>query len=361
MAYTYLSPFSGFNAWSNYNTPEENKGFNYTMDPYYNVAGDQQRWDLAQTGANSETNRARVWRWTLDNLRAQGLDPGKADQAMVNQYYLNNIGRLRQDYQANGFDWNRSGFSGYDKFLQTDPANMPGGPRPTDPAGNPIDPSTVGEKKPNTSPPVKNPGLPTPNPALAGQPGVNGGLSGAGAAELSGDPHLAYLWMMRQLGFDPTAPSRFGSFLQKRFEPLLSARLAASQVQGGGDKGTTYLGSIGDVINSFGGGLFQQGGDFFGEQRDIANQALGNQGTASFLGGIQEQSQVEQYLNQLATLKYAGANPMIQQSIADTLQRGQDLYDQSAFDQMNSGKGAGDPYLTWLRNNPLYNKYLGVR
>jgi hypothetical protein len=213
MAYTYLSPFSGFNAWSNYNTPEENKGFNYTMDPYYNVAGDQQRWDLAQTGANSETNRARVWRWTLDNLRAQGLDPGKASQAMVNQYYLNNIGRLRQDYQANGFDWNRSGFSGYDKFLQTDPANMPGGPRPTDP-------STVGKKGPNTSPPVKNPGLPTPNPGLAGQPGVNGGLSAAGSDILNGDPHLAYLYMMRQLGFDPTAPSASGSYMKKRFEPV---------------------------------------------------------------------------------------------------------------------------------------------
>jgi hypothetical protein len=71
---------------------------------------------------------------------------------------------------------------------------------------------------------------------------------------------------------------------------------------------------------------------------------------------------VEQYLNQLATLKYAGANPMIQQSIADTLQRGQEQYDYNRpFDQMNGGKSLGDPYLEWLRRNPAYNRYLGVR
>jgi hypothetical protein len=281
MAYTYLSPFSGFNAWANYNTPEENKGFNYTMDPFYNVAGDQQRWDLAQTGANSETNRARVWRWTLDNLRAQGLDPGKAPQATVNQYYLNNIGRLRQDYQANGFDWNRSGFSGYDKFLQTDPSKMPGGPRPTDPAGNPIDPSTIGNKGPNTSPPVKNPGLPTPNP------GVNGGYNAALADQLNSNPDYAFRYMLRQLGFDPNAPSRF-------------------------------------------------------------------------VGNVGEQSAVEQYLNQLATLKYAGSNPMIQQSIADTIQRGQQQYEDFTTEQLTSGQSLGDPYLEWLRRNPAYNRYLGV-
>jgi hypothetical protein len=355
MAYTYLSPFSGFNAWSNYNTPEENKGFNYTMDPYYNVAGDQQRWDLAQTGANSETNRARVWRWTLDNLRAQGLDPGKAPQATVNQYYLNNIGRLRQDYQANGFDWNRSGFSGYDKFLQTDPANMPGGPRPTDPNGNPIDPSNVGKKGPNTSPPVKNPGLPTPNP------GVNGGYNAALADQLNSNPDYAFRYMLRQLGFDPNAPSRFGDYMKKRFQPLLSADLAARGLSDtGGPGGAQAMQTIANDVAGFGRRLFAGGGDFFGQERDLANNAMGNQNALDFLGNVGEQSAVEQYLNQLATLKYAGSNPMIQQSIADTIQRGQQQYEDFTTEQLTSGQSLGDPYLEWLRRNPAYNRYLGV-
>jgi hypothetical protein len=254
MAYTYLSPFSGFNAWANYNTPEENKGFNYTMDPFYNVAGDQQRWDLAQTGANSETNRARVWRWTLDNLRAQGLDPGKAPQATVNQYYLNNIGRLRQDYQANGFDWNRSGFSGYDKFLQTDPSKMPGGPRPTDPAGNPIDPSTIGNKGPNTSPPVKNPGLPTPNP------GVNGGYNAALADQLNSNPDYAFRYMLSANWASTPTPLALRGLHEEAFPAhCLSADLAARRIERtGGPGGAQAMQTIANDVASIWRRLFQR-------------------------------------------------------------------------------------------------------
>jgi hypothetical protein len=384
MAYTYNLPFSGFNPWATSASPAENPGYNYTMDPYYSAGQDQQKWDLAQTGPQSENNRARVWRWTLDQLRAQGYDPGKAPSNKVQQAYLGNIGRLRQDYANNGFDWNRSGFSGYDRFLATPPTSpqYPGGPPPVTPNGQPLPVDTrrtvnngsgvipnQGPSTPTVRPGNNAGGMPgptapksTPPSATTTNPGMGGGgtLSGAGADVLNSDPNLAYQYMLRQIGWDPTVPSRFGDYLQKRFSPLLQARLAASQVGGGGQQGA-YLDQFGNTVTDFGKALFQQGGDFYGNQAALADQVLQSQQGMDYLGGIQDQSQVQQYLNQLETLKYAGANPMIQQSIADSIQRAQQQYDWESAMQVNAGTGAGDPYLQWLRNNAKYNRYIGVR
>jgi hypothetical protein len=198
------------------------------------------------------------------------------------------------------------------------------------------------------------------NSAVSGQ--ENKGLGSAfGSDVLSSNPDLAYQYMLRQLGWDPTTPSRFGQYLQKRFSPLLQANLAASQVQSGGNQGATYLDTIQNTIRQFGQGLAGQGGNFFAGQRDLANSTLQNSNALDYLSQIQDQSQVEQYLNQLATLQYAGANPMVQQSVADAIQRGQQQYDWESFNQVNNGTGQGDPYLTWLRNNAKYNRYIGVK
>lgn len=395
--FTYNSPFAGFNAWANYNRPDENPMFNFSQDPYYNAQQDQQKWDLAQTGPQSEDNRSRVWRWTLDDLRARGLDPGKADQATVNQLFLSNVGRLHRDYQASGFDWNRSGFAGYDKFLAQPAVTQPGGSRGGDQRTQPGNPNSVGPGgsnnqgagQPGSTGPatITVSGIPytrgadgvyrnargqTPQEAgasdqatqnvIAGGNGQNGNPGTAfGSDVLNANPDLAYQYMLRQMGWDPTIPSRFGDYLQKRFSPLLQANLAAQQVTGGGNQGATYLDNIQNAIRNFAQGAGQQGGNFFANQRDLADSVLGNQNALDYLGQISDQQQVEQYLSQLETLKYAGANPMIQQSIADTIQRGQQQYDWDAFNQVNTGQGQGDPYLTWLRNNPLYNRYLGVK
>lgn len=400
MAYTYNLPFQSFNPWANYNTPQDNPSFNYTQDPYYNAGADTQKWDLAQTGPQSESNRARIWRWTQDDLKTQGLDPGKASQAQVQQAYLKNIGRLRNDYQVNGFDWNKSGYSGYDKFQATTPATGPGTspiappntPSPTV-NGGPSSASPGGSNNQGTGTPSTQPktivvsGIPytlqpdgsytnargqTPQQAgadpnatsnaIAGGNGQNGNPGTAfGSDVLSQDPDLAYQYMLRQLGWDPTAPSRFGDILKKQFSPLLQADLATSAVSGGGAGGAQYLDNLQNTIANFARGAGQQGGNFFGNESAKAQNVLQDPTALDYLGQIQDQSQVEQYLNQLATLEYTGSNPLIQQSIADSLQSGQQQYDYDAFNQVNTGQSQGDPYLTWLRNNAKYNRYLGVR
>lgn len=361
MAFTYNLPFQGFNPWASYNRPDENPTYNYTMDPYYNAAQDQQKWDLAQTGPNSEDNRSRVWRWTLDNLRAAGYDPGKAPTDVVNKFYLQNIGRLRNDYQASGFDWNRSGFSGYDKFMAQPQTTQPGGQRGQGGNDQLIQPKPPGSVSPGGG---NNQGTGTVAPT-GGNPAANGGqgLGNAASNAVLGAPQnadLAYQYMLRSIGWDPTVPSRFGDFLKQRFSPLLQADLAASAITGGGPGGSGYLDNIQRTINNFGQGM-TNGDAFFANEAAKAQDVLGNPAALDYLGGIQDQQQVQQYLSQLATLQYAGANPMIQQSIADTLDRARQQYDYNAFQQLQAGQGQGDPYLTWLKNNPFYNRYLGVR
>src|SRR4051812_35538665 len=83
--------FATFNPWQNYNDPTSNAGWNYTSDPYFNAAKNTPKWDLAQTGQNSEDDRARVWRFTMDTLHQQGFDPGSAPAQAVQRAYLNSI------------------------------------------------------------------------------------------------------------------------------------------------------------------------------------------------------------------------------------------------------------------------------
>lgn len=346
-----------FNPWITY---DGNK-----VDGYYNAALDKSVW---QNGSNAEDSRARVWRWTLDDLRARGIsNPGGADPSVVREAYLNNVARLRRDIEApdnaaRGLTWQGSGFAGYDKYLAT-----PSGTGETGQPDPKLPPAVV------NPPPTKTPGTPTPTPdptrnpdgtpktAPATNPGLgggSGGLSGAGSAAVADDPELAYEYMLRQMGLDPNISGYFSKFLHDKFSPLLQARLAASQVQGGGAQGGAYLDQLGGTIGGFGQNLFQQGGNFYGNMNDVAQQAL-HGGALDYLGGLKDQDQVKGYLDQLQTLAYAGANPLVQQSLADTIDRGYSNYKWDSLMRMNSGQQE-DPYIQWLRNNAKYNKYLPV-
>lgn len=353
--YNYTANDPNWNPWATYGGGTPAPGYN---DSYYNRAQDNAIW---QNNGQAERSIDRVWRWTLDDMKARGLDPGSVDRGTLQSMWLNNVARLRRDIEApdnasRGLTWAGSGLAGYDKFLgahtpSTDIGGTIGKPPP--PTPTPALPP-----RPNPAPP------PPPNPGLGGAPGGGGsaGLSGAGAAGLADDPELAYQYMLRQLGIDPSIPGYFSSFLKQKFAPLLQARLAASALGEGGAPGIDngrYLDQFGNTVQDFGRSLFQQGGNFYQGQADIAQRAL--QGAQPYLSGLENQDQVKGYLDQLQTLAYAGANPLVQQSLADTIDRGYQQYKYNSFQQMNAGQGAGDPYLEWLRNNAKYNRYLPVR
>lgn len=339
---------SGFNPWYIYDNPRNTDG-------YYDVTKDTQAWE---NNGRAEDSRARVWRWTLDDLRAQGVqNPGAPENLeKVRIAYLNNVARLRRDIEApenaaRGLSWQNSGFAGYDKFLSQAPGT-PGAPETVVPR-----PSAPLQVKP---PPVL-PSSSNPAPAAAPAPAVNGGMGGTtGGGDsnafqrkyLAEDPAMAYEYMIRQLGMNPDISTRFSKFMESRFSPLLQASLAASEI---GDN-SNYGDVIDQLISNFGQAATTRGGDFFGQLRRQADAALGSQQGMDFLGGISDQEAISQYLNQLAVLRYAGANPMVQQSIADQLEAGQRAYNWEDF----QSSGQAGKFLEWLRRQP-YSRYIPTR
>lgn len=336
---------SGFNPWYIYDNPRNTDG-------YYDVNADKPLWE---NNGRAEDSRARVWRWTLDDLRAQGVqnpgDPANLDK--VRAAYLNNVARLRRDIEApenraRGITWANSGMAGYDKLLSASPG-QPGAPETVAP--KPQAPLVV--KPPAGLPSSSNPApapAPTPGPIPDGQ---GGGDNNAFQRDyLAEDPAMAYEYMIRQLGMNPDISTRFSKFMEQRFSPLLQASLAASEI---GDN-SNYRDVIDQLISNFGQAATTRGGDFFGQLRRQADAALGNQSGMDFLNGISDQDAVSQYLNQLAVLRYAGANPMVQQSIADQLEAGQRAYNWEDF--QTSGKAG--KFLEWLRRQP-YARYIPTR
>lgn len=342
--YTSKGMTSGFNPWYHYDNPRNTDG-------YYDYSQDRPQWE---NNGRAEDSRARVWRWTLDDLRAQGVqnpgDPANIDK--VRAAYLNNVARLRRDIEApenraRGITWANSGMAGYDKLLTAGPG-QPGAPETVAP--KPAAPLTVKAPPALSTPTPQNP-APAPAPGGAPQSGAPGDTNAFQRQYLT-DPAMAYEYMIRQLGMNPDISTRFSKFMEQRFSPLLQASLAASDI---GDN-SNYLDHIDQLINNFGQAATTRGGDFFNQLRQQADAALGSQQGMDFLGGIGDQDAVSQYLNQLAVLRYAGANPMVQQSILDQLEAGQRAYNWEDF----QSSGQAGKFLDWLRKQP-YSRYIPTR
>jgi hypothetical protein len=184
-----------------------------------------------------------------------------------------------------------------------------------------------------------------------------GGLTAAQKMALGADPDQAYRYMMQQLGYNPDAPGLLGNFLQKRFQPLLEARMAASGLESG-DNTAGYLDTIDQIIKGFGGGMVSSGGgnDFFQQLAATGNRAAG--GAQPYLDSLKDQSQAMQYLNQIASLRFAGANPLIQQSGADVADRSNKAYQDLSFNTELRGQNI-DPFTQWLMTQPQYRGIFG--
>lgn len=178
--YTYQAPGADFNPWWLYNDGRQD---NYNL---YDYAADTIRWDAGRGDGTTENTRDRVWRWTLDELRALGYDPGQAPLQAVQAVFLNNVARARRDFEANNYDWNQSGFARYQ-------ANTAA------PGTSPAQPGTAtAPQQPQTTPPQTTPpaGGQTGggNPVTVGESGGGGGVTGTPAGS---DPNTSY-WMKMQ-------------------------------------------------------------------------------------------------------------------------------------------------------------------
>jgi hypothetical protein len=82
----------------------------------------------------------------------------------------------------------------------------------------------------------------------------------------------------------------------------------------------TGIGGLPQDIASFAKEYTTPGASFYGNARNYAQGILGSQGFNSSLGGVGDQTDKFGMYQALVPLLYGGANPMIQQSVADQLE-----------------------------------------
>lgn len=303
----------------------------------YNGQQDLARWSYAQN--QNESSWEHLDRMTQDLMKNFGMSKqDAADEALRQMYAV---------FTAQGGDWSKTGFGAVPGIgpAQGQQAGQAQQPAPGTGSGGPA------AQQPTAQQPVTTPAVAPTQGLPDGYQGTNAGNTGSLTAAqrlvLSNDPNQAYRYMMQQLGVNPDAPGLLGKFLQQKFQPLLEARMAASGV----GNNQNYMDTIDQVINSFGGGLFQKGGNFFGDLANVGNQAV--QQGAGYLNNLQDQQQAMQYLQQLGQLQYAGSNPLIQQAMADQMKRSFNAYNDLSFNQEGAGKNIS-PFEEWLLGQPRY-------
>ena len=196
----------------------------------------------------------------LADIEASPIAPVLVESCPT-RIFLANVERLKQDYQNLNLDWNTSAFANMDQQVRLTVASGGSG-------GGTMPGTGTGGTTPGTGGGTGGGGAAPGTTPTTNTGGTGTGTNAAQNLALSKDPALAYRYMMQQLGFDPSAPGLLGKFLKQQFQPLLEARMAAAGV---GDN-AHYMDTLDSTIRDFGGGLFQKGGNFYG---NLADEELG--------------------------------------------------------------------------------------
>lgn len=266
---------------------------------------------------------------------------------------LQGRGRGFVQYDGKGGTWDTSGkgqITGDGRTGSTEAPILNSQPQPQQFTPSPVAPTP---QQPGVDPVTGKPKTPAPVTNTV-QPPTAGGLTAAQKQALVDDPDRAYKYMMQRMGYNTDAPGMLGKYLKQRFQPLLEARMAASNVS----DSANYADQIDQTIGGFGSGLFDKanGGNFFSNLRQTGRDAAQN--AQPFLNNLQDQSQAIQYLNQLGVLNYAGSNPLVQQSAADEMARARSGYEDFSFNNELAGKNI-DPYTEWLQQQERFRYLFG--
>ena len=172
-----------------------------------------------------------------------------------------------------------------------------------------------------------------------------GGLTSAQKAAMAADPQMAFRYMMKQMGYNPDAPGLFGRFMQQTFEPGWESYVAA---QGLGNQG--YADNLGQYMQQFTGALGGSGFDQF--MRNATQSALANPNLRSYLNALPDQTQAEQYMQQLAAGQNFGANPLVQNALKSLYDIATNQYVDYSFG-LNGGAPPTNPqmFYDWIKSN----------
>lgn len=152
-------------------------------------------------------------------------------------------------------------------------------------------------------------------------------------------------YAMQQAGLNPDRLTKFSRMAGASLVPLLRSLRAAQGIANDVPGGLTE--SVANFAKNY-----TSGGStgFFNSARDIARTAMGSENFKNAVAGLQSQEQVAGLYQSLLPLLFAGSNPLIAQSAADTFERTNNQYNDADF----ANSGVNTPvFLTWLAQQQL--------
>lgn len=323
---TPATPGTGFNPWGLYDGGTGYKGGDGVG--LYQVGKDTAK--VWGPNGQAETDRDRVWRMTLDDLRRQGLDPGSAPPATVQTAFMNNVSRLKQDYTntagLGAAAWANSAFAGYDKFL----------------SGGGVPQTTAPATGPGTSPPIPPvSGSPTPAPTtyvdpVTGQTKTYTGNLDAGqlskniALQAAGNQDARLSYVMRQFGIDPTRAGLYTASIARALSPQIEASNQLNGLYGDTNSIDTAQSNLDTLAHT----LVAPGG--FAATQAHGRSLLADPRLQGLMGGLSDQQGIDT-LQTILAQAYAGANP---------------IYNQSRLGAFNSALGPGGSYAMYSLDHP---------
>lgn len=201
-------------------------------------------------------------------------------------------------------------------------------------------------------------------PTSAGMGPTSGGGYTPGQAEvLSQDDDQLIRFAMQQAGLNPDRLTKYSKIAGRALVPLLRARRAAFGIAGDGNVGG-LPDDIAGVAKSFTSG---NGTNFYDQQRQYGQQAMQSENFKNAIAGLGDQEQVAAMFQSLMPLTYAGSNPLIQQSAADTFNRQQNQFNDAQFNGPLAGKAdpSGGIFTQFLQNqqnlDPITKRIFGLR
>lgn len=178
--------------------------------------------------------------------------------------------------------------------------------------------------------------------------GLPGNFTGAQATSLSQDDAMLLDFALRAAGLNPDRMTRFSKIAMNALKPLVQARRAAF----GLTNGQGNLGGLPQDIASFAQGFTQKGNDFFGQAQNYANQVLNSDTFKNGVAGLGDTEQQQALYQGLMPLLFAGANPLVQQSAADTFGRDISQFNRADFNSSGQALPASGVFTDWLRQQP---------
>jgi hypothetical protein len=360
--YSYSNPGAGFNPWGTY---EGGDSYSGSDGPgLYNAQADTKKgWGPNGQG---EFDRDRVWRMTLGDLKAKGLDPGSADPAVVQAAYLNNIARLHRDYdQTYGKQaWAGSAFAGYDRLAAqqggaggqttTTPAAKDsglGGPTDMNRNGGSVIPpapqtggSTVDSSGGGNPTPIPTPITPTPTPG--GTVATGNGQSVPLGAYYASNPTNAVNQFLQSKGVQINSHDPWSEFLR-----TLATGIGKTipQLQPNGPNGQPAYDTLANLPDQLNNLIYGNGGQVFSNVGGYADKALAAL-TPQINAGMKS-TDVESLLQLIEMLKTSGQNPFQKSFNTQALS---DLFGQYNQQQQTQGMAGHPLSASWyLQNDPF--------